>query len=417
MTITGSAVSDFSTDTDSPVVIIGAGHAGANLAALVRQEGFTGDVILLGDEVHDPYHRPPLSKKFMGDSLEQPLRGQGFYDEMKIDTRFGSRAARILPSERAVETADGSRIEYGTLVIATGSRPRRLNLPGADAEGVMTLRTLDDARTLRSAVQRGGRLVIIGGGYIGLEVAAEARVHDLAVSVLEREERVLARVASHEFSTLLTDHHRVRGTDILTGVDVVGLATDGGAVIGVELADGTSIPCDAVLVGVGAIPNDELAADCGINCADGIVVDENGRTSVPHVFAVGDATRRPVGGDTMRFESIPSAMEQAKRVAACIAGTPLPGAEVPWFWSDQFDLKLKIAGLVHHGVSVCRRGDAGAAKFGIFHLDDHNRLVAVETANAPSFFMAGKKFIASSAVLDPQRIADPDTDLRSCLAG
>ncbi|WLP89029.1 FAD-dependent oxidoreductase [Gordonia sp. NB41Y] len=410
--------------TDS-IVIIGGGHAGANLVALLRQEGFTGDVVLLGDESHQPYHRPPLSKKFMSSGVRQDLRPDDFYDEMKIDLRLDTVVTEIAPERREVITESGERIGYGSLVIATGSRPRALPLPGADADGALTLRTLDDARALQAAVERGGRLVIIGGGYIGLEVAAEMRKHGLPVTVLEREDRVLARVAGREFSEALTAHHRQLGTQILTGVDVtrilVGDDIGGGdhvgggdRVSGVELSDGQQIPCDAILIGIGAIPNDELAVACGIACDGGIIVDDDGRTSLPDVYAIGDVTRRPVGGDTMRFESIPSALEQAKHVAAQLCRSDKPGAEVPWFWSDQFDLKLKIAGLVHHGVTAVVRGDPGAGKFGIFHLDRANRVVAVETANAPALFMAGKRFIASGAEMDPARLGDADADIRSC---
>ncbi|MGW0035145.1 NAD(P)/FAD-dependent oxidoreductase [Gordonia sp. NPDC003376] len=402
--------------TDS-IVIIGAGHAGANLVALLRQEGFTGDVVLVGDESHQPYHRPPLSKKFMSSGVRQDLRADDFYDEMKIDLRLATVVTEIVPGRKEVITESGERIGYGSLVIATGSRPRALALPGADAHGVMTLRTLDDARALRAAVERGGRLVIIGGGYIGLEVAAEVGKHGLPVTILEREDRVLARVAGREFSEALTAHHRQLGTQVLTGVDVTRVVVDGETVTGVELADGQQISCDAVLIGVGAIPNDELAIACGIACDGGIIVDDDGRTGVPDIFAIGDVTRRPVGGETMRFESIPSALEQAKHVAAHLCLSDRPGAEVPWFWSDQFDLKLKIAGLVHHGVTTVVRGEPGAGKFGIFHLDRANRVVAVETANAPALFMAGKRFIASGVEIDAARLGDADTDIRSCVVG
>ncbi|PKZ63865.1 ferredoxin reductase [Gordonia terrae] len=402
--------------SERPLVVVGAGHGGANLVALLRQDGFAGEIVMFGDEEHTPYHRPPLSKKFMDDdSLQQHLRPPDFYRENAIALRLGSVVSSIDPAGRTVTTSAGERVAYEYLVLATGSRPRSLTIPGTDGSGVLSLRTLDDAGHLRRAIERGGRLVIVGGGYIGLEVAAHARTHGIEVTILEREARVLARVASPGFSDFLTGRHRAQGIDIRTAVDVVEFVEKSGSVVGVDLAGGERIECDSVLVGVGAVANDDIAREAGIACQGGILVDDRGRTNRPGIYAIGDVTCRPLGDGFFRFESIPSALEQAKNVAAHIVGSPAPRQEVPWFWSDQFDLKLKIAGHVHQGIHAVRRGDEADGKVGIFHLDAADRVVAAETANAPALFMAAKKFIANSAVLNPQRLADAGYDLRDCV--
>lgn len=402
--------------SERPLVVVGAGHGGANLVALLRQDGFAGNIVMIGDEEHAPYHRPPLSKKFMDDdSLQQHLRPLDFYRENAIDLRLGSVVSSIDPAGRTVTTSAGERLDYAYLVLATGSRPRSLTMPGADAAGVLTLRTLDDAGHLRRAIERGGRLVIVGGGYIGLEVAAHARTHGMEVTILEREARVLARVASPGFSEFLAGRHRAQGTDIRTAVDVVEFVEKSGSVVAVDLAGGERIECDSVLVGVGAVANDDLARQAGIACQGGILVDQLGRTNLSGIYAIGDVTCRPLGDGFLRFESIPSALEQAKNVAAHIVGSPAPCQEVPWFWSDQFDLRLKIAGHVHQGIRAVRRGNEADGKVGIYHLDAADRVVAAETANAPALFMAAKKFITSGAVLDPQRLANIECDLRDCV--
>ncbi|WP_329045055.1 FAD-dependent oxidoreductase [Amycolatopsis sp. NBC_01488] len=396
----------------SRVLIIGAGHAGATLAGLLRQAGHRGPVELFGDEVDLPYHRPPLSKKFAVGELEQWLRPAEFYREQDITLRLGEHVVELDTASREVRTASGDAYDYDHLVLATGAAPRRLALSGVDLAGVVTLRTLADARILRKCVDERRALVIVGGGYIGLEVAAVARANGVDVTVLEREERVLARVASPRLSEILADHHRARGSRIVTGARLARIAGHDGRVTAVVLEDGTEIPCEAVLIGVGAEPRDELAAAAGLRCDHGVVVDGHARTSDPHVLAIGDVTRRP---GFVRLESIPSATEQARQAAATITGrAPVP-PEVPWFWSDQFDLKLKIAGLVPAEPSTVLRGDPATGRFALFHLDG-GALTAVESANSPAEFMAGKKFLASGARLDPARLADSSTPLRDAVA-
>ncbi|PND49221.1 NAD(P)/FAD-dependent oxidoreductase [Rhodococcus sp. ENV425] len=406
------------TSPPSPtVVIVGAGHAGGTLAGMLRQQKFDGRIVLCGEETHPPYHRPPLSKKYTDDEFVQWLKPESFYADNAIETRLGDPVVHIDRDARTATTASGATLEYTTLVLATGAAPRTLTLPGSDLDGVLSLRTLGDATQLREAVHTGSSLAIVGGGYVGLEVAASARARGCEVTVIEREDRVLARVASPELSAALTEFHRDRGTHILTGAEVREITGTAGRVGGVTLADGTDIACDLVLVGVGAIPNDALAREAGIDCLTGIVVDGSARTSDPHVLAIGDVTYRlhDTLGKMVRLESIPSAVEQAKQAAAVITGAPLPPHEVPWFWSDQFDLKMKMAGMVDSATRAVLRGDPSESSFALFHLDSDGVPVAVETVNAAADFMAGKRFIGNRTKLDPTALADPATSLREAV--
>jgi 3-phenylpropionate/trans-cinnamate dioxygenase ferredoxin reductase subunit len=375
------------------VVVVGGGHAGTMLAALLRQGGHRGEIIMFGDEVDFPYHRPPLSKKFVNGDLEQWLRPAPFYTEQSIELRLGEPVSSIDRDARRVQAS--APCAYDVLVLATGARPRGLSVPGADIGGVVRLRTLEDARALRKHLVAERRVVIIGGGYIGLEVAAAARVNGVEVTIVEREQRVLARVASHDLSAALTSYHRERGITVITNAVVRRFTGRDRQVQAVVLDDGTVLPCDVVVVGVGAAPRDELGADAGLHCDQGIVVDGSARTSDPSVYAIGDVTRRPVPGvdGPMRLESIPSATEQARQACASILGAKVPDPEVPWFWSDQFDLKLKIAGVVVPGHHVVRRGDPKSGKFALYHHDNAGDVIAVETANAPAEFMAAKRLL------------------------
>ncbi|MFF3572718.1 NAD(P)/FAD-dependent oxidoreductase [Nocardia jiangxiensis] len=400
------------------VVIVGAGHAGGTLAALLRQQQFDGAITVVGEEPDPPYHRPPLSKKFTDDSMIQWLKPPDFYAANDIELLLGVRAIRIDPDGRRVHLDNGEYRRYGTVVIATGATPRKLMVPGGDAAGVMSLRTIADAQALGNAFERAHSLAVIGGGYVGMEVAAVARSTGIAVVVIEREGRILSRVASAQLSEWLTEYHRSKGTHVITDFGVAGFRTAEGDVTAVEATDGTVVPCDFALVGVGAVPNVELAQQCGVACDGGILVDRVGRTNVPGVLAIGDVTRRQHDAldGRYRLESIPSAVEQAKHAAAVI-GRGDPGShETPWFWSDQFDLKLKIAGLLEEGsTTVARLGDSSAA-FALFHLRTDGTVCAVETANSPKDFMGGKKLIASRVPVDPVALADPRVSLRDVLA-
>ncbi|GLL09471.1 ferredoxin reductase [Pseudonocardia halophobica] len=397
---------------DARVVVVGGGHAGAALVGLLRQGGHRGEIVLVGEEHDHPYHRPPLSKKFACAELEQVIRPREFYAEQGVTLRLGSPIVGLDPAARTVTSAGGDSLEYDVAVLATGARPRPLAVPGAGLAGVVGLRNLADARVLRSWVTEGRRLVIIGAGYVGLEVAAVAAAAGVPVTVLEREERVLNRVASAELSAIMAEAHGAHGVDIRVGALVAELVGSGGAVRGVRLESGETLSAEGVLVGIGAVPRTELAEAAGLECAGGVVVDEGARTSDPAVLAIGDVTVRPVDGvGRMRLESIPSATEQAKQAAAAILGTAPPEAEIPWFWSDQLDRKLKIVGVVRSGRAVVLRGDPTSGRFALFH-HEHGLVRAVETSNSPADFMAGKKLITSGAVVEPRRLADPDVPLR-----
>ncbi|MFA4949992.1 NAD(P)/FAD-dependent oxidoreductase [Brevundimonas sp.] len=402
------------------VVIIGAGHAGGTAAALLRQYGFEGQIVLAGSETVPPYQRPPLSKAWLKGHAERDdllLRPDSFYVEQNIDLRLGVTATAIDRAGRSVAFSDGMTETYDALILATGSVARKLAIPGADWPELIELRTLEDAERLKAVLGPGKRLAVVGGGYVGLEAAASARALGAEVVVIERMERVLARVASETLSTFFTAWHRAQGVDILTGAEVTAFEEDG-----VRLADGRLIEADAILVGVGALANEALAHQAGLECLNGIVVDEAARTSDRAIWAIGDATHRPIpvhGALRHRLESVPNALEQAKQAAAAITGRPAPTPEVPWFWSDQYELKLQIAGLPDGADRQIVRGvadvDADPVGFAVFHLAG-DRIVSVEAVNAPAEFMAGRQLIARGTVVDADKLADMSVSMKAVAA-
>nr|WP_314525051.1 FAD-dependent oxidoreductase [uncultured Brevundimonas sp.] len=398
------------------VLIIGAGHAGGSVAAFLRQYGHEGPIVLAGQEDAPPYQRPPLSKAWLKGEADLDgllLRPLSFYAEQNIDFRPSTVAVSIDPEAKTVAFHDGSSETYDVLVLATGSTARKLPVPGGDHPDLLELRTLKDAERLKAVLGTGRRLAVVGGGYVGLEAAASARALGADAIVIERAPRVLARVASETLSTFYTAQHRARGVEILTAAEVVAVARDG-----VTLADGTVVQADAVLVGVGALACDGLPRSAGLRCDDGVVVDDQARTSDPAIFAVGDMTRRPIpvhGGVHHRLESVPNALEQAKQAAAAIVGRPGPSPEVPWFWSDQYDYKLQIAGLPFEADGQVVRGDPAAGSFAVFHLAG-NRIVCVEAVNAPPEFMAGKQLIAKATPVDADRLADMAVSMKAVAA-
>ncbi|UIJ57681.1 FAD-dependent oxidoreductase [Amycolatopsis acidiphila] len=399
------------------MVVVGAGHGGANAAAFLRQQGFAGEVILLGEEPVVPYHRPPLSKKYVtGDVSAEDihLKPARFYGDQEIELRLGCRVVGVAAGDKVISFDDGSTLGYDSLILATGAAPRVLDVPGSELEGVERLRTVADAGRLKELVKPGQKLAIVGGGYIGLEVAAACRTKGISVVIVERESRLLPRVAGTGLSEFLTRYHQEHGTEILVSGRVKGFGPNRRGSVGtVLLDDGTELPCDAALVGVGAIPRDELARAAGLSCDGGVVVDERSRTSDRSIYAVGDMTRRPLPGrpGLYRMESIPSAVEQAGQAVAAILARPGPKSEVPWFWSDQFDLKLKTAGLVGEGERVVCRSSADGNRAAFFHLRDE-AVVAVEAINASTEFMAGRRFIENGTRVDPGKLADHSIPLR-----
>ena len=393
------------------VVIVGAGHAAGTLAAGLRQGGYTAPVCLIGAEPLPPYQRPPLSKAWLkgeADPAGLLLRPASFYAEHHIDLRLSTRVAGIDRAAARVRLENGETIPYEHLVLATGSTLRRLAVPGIDSDGIFELRTEADAQALRARLGPGVRLAVVGGGYIGLEVAATARGLGAEVVIIEREQRLLARVASQTLSAFFADFHRTKGVTLMLAASVTGFSTTAGKVSGVILASDETVACDLALVGIGALANDALALDAGLVCRDGIVVDEHAVTSDPAIFAIGDCTQRPMAryGRSVRLESVPNALEQARQVVARLCGKPTPAAEAPWFWSEQYDLRLQIAGLSLDVAKTVVRGDPASARFAVFHLDADNRLQALEAVNSPAEFAAARQWVSARQVIDPARAAD-----------
>ena len=403
-----------------PLVIVGASYAGTRLAATARDLGYDAPIILLGEESHRPYQRPPLSKGLLAGSVapdELALWGEGFYANHAIDLRSGVRATGIDPRAREVRLDDGSSLRYATLALTTGARCRTLAIPGAGLDGVFALRSLDDALRLHAALADATRVCVIGGGFIGLEVAASARRRGLAVEVVESAPRLLARAVSPRLSSYLERAHRLRGVEVRLGRQVRALRADAGRVVAAELDDGGSIACDVVVVGVGALPNVELAEQAGIATRNGIVVDGFGRTSAPGVLAAGDvASLAHVDGagdasPPLRLESIHAANEGARAAASGLCGQMRAFGGVPWFWSDQYELKLQMAGLTRAGDTAVLRGDPEADRFSEFHLRD-GRVVAAHSVNRPGEHMLARRWIEAGARIDARMLADTSVDLK-----
>ena len=398
------------------VVIVGAGHAGGSAAALLRQYGWKGPITLIGAEPVAPYQRPPLSKAWLQGESDLPnllLRSADFYQSQDVALLLSTDVTGIDRPAAAVTLASAEAMAYDHLVLALGAYARSLPVPGHDLAGVFRLRSVGDANALKPALHQGARVVIIGAGYIGLEVAASARLLGADVVVIEREARVLARVASTALSEYFHRRHASAGVRIVLNAAVEAFDGDAGHVSAVRLTDGSAVPCDTVLVGVGAAPNDALAREAGLDCNDGIVVDALTRTSDPSIHAIGDCTRRPLPlyRRTSRLESVPNALEQAKQAAADLCGrAPLP-PEVPWFWSDQYDTRLQIAGLPFDVEEIALRGDPTTGSFAIFHLTRDGTVQAVEAVNAPTDFMAGRLMIARRKPVSAASLSDVSCSL------
>ena len=378
------------------IVIVGAGQAAAQLVLSLRQGGYKEPIRMISDEAYAPYQRPPLSKKFL---TERPpadtlyFRPEKFWSEQGVTADYGVPATLVDRASKRV-TFKGGQAEYGTLFLSTGTRARPLPIRGVDLLGVFSLRKIDDVRTLRGPLDAAKRIVIVGGGYIGLEVAAVARGEGREVTVLEAEERVMKRVTSPVISEFMQDFHRNRGVDIRLGARLAAIEGDG-HVAQVRLADGAALAADVVLLAVGAKPNDDLAAAAGLACEDGIVVDEYGRTADPAVHAAGDCTRFSSRryGRKLRLECVQNAIDQAKAVAAAILGKPQPYDPVPWFWSDQYELKLQMAGLSEGYDDAKTVGDVSVARFSVEYRKG-GKLIAVDAVNDGRAYMSGRKRIA-----------------------
>ena len=407
----------------STAIIIGAGHAGGELAIALRNEGWEGRILLLGEEAHLPYHRPPLSKAYLAGSVEKSslsIRPQMAYDKANVEFIGGVRVSRIDRANQRLELADGSQLAYDKLAIATGGRPRPLSVPNAAvAERCANfhyLRTLDDVEQIRAQLAPGKRLAIVGGGYIGLEVAASAIAQGLQVTVLEALPRVLQRVTAAELSAYYERKHREAGVDIRTGVQVADLEVTGDAVTAVLCADGSRLAADLVVVGIGLLANTELAAEAGLQVDNGILVDEHAQTSDPHIYAAGDCTNHPNAllGRRLRLESVPNALEQSRVAAANMAGKTKTYASVPWFWSDQYELKLKMVGLAEGFERLVLRGDPATDSFSAFYLKG-DKVLAADTVNRPQDFIAAKRLVAEGIAVTDAQLADDGRPLKELL--
>lgn len=399
----------------STVVIVGAGHAGGNAAALLRQYGFEGRIVLVGEEPVPPYHRPPLSKAYLKGEADVErlwLKPRAFYDEQRIELKLGTAVQSLDHAAHQLKLADGSELHYDKLILATGSMPRALTVPGHDLHGVVALRSLADADVLRERVKPGEKLVVIGAGYIGLEAAAAARQLGHDVTVLEAAPRVLGRVTGETVSTFYANEHRAQGVDLRLNAKIEALVGEDGKLTGVRLAGGEIVPATLALIGIGILPNEALARDAGIVCNNGIQVDEDARTSDQDVFAIGDCAHRPLThyGRAGRLESVHNAVEQAKLAASAIVGKPRPASDAPWFWSDQFDLKLQTVGLCEGYDETVVRGDPAARRFAVYYLKDRE-LLAVDAVSSMPDFLCGKKLVGTGRELDLDALRDPATEI------
>ena len=399
------------------VAIIGAGQAAAQLIDSLRRRGHAGAITLVGDEGF-PYQRPPLSKKYLAGELgldRLQLRQPSYFDEQRVELRLGRRATAIDRHAKQVQLVGGATLDYEHLIIATGSHPRRLKMPGADLAGVHYLRSLSDADHLRTEVHVGQRAVIIGGGYIGLEVAATLRQLGMEVTVLEMADRVMNRVVAEPVSRYYEREHASHGVKIELDVGVLALQGDtNGRVCAVETNRG-AIAANLVVVGIGVLPTDALAQNAGLACDNGIVVDEYCRTSDPAIFAIGDCSNHPSAhyGRRVRLESVDNAFEQANTVATNITGTPTKHDRVPWFWSDQYHHKLLIVGLADGHDQAILRGDPANHSFSVCYLSD-GEFIAIDTVNMAKDQMAARKLIASRMRPDPNKLADISIALKDC---
>ena len=399
----------------STILIAGAGHGAGQVVASLKQQKFDGRILLVGDEPYLPYQRPPLSKKFLAGELPPErlyFKPESFYDSPDIELHLDTRIESIDRAGHTVTTSDGAILSYDKLVLATGSRVRRIDVPGASLGGIHYLRSIADVDAIRGDMQSGRKAVIIGAGYIGLEVAAVCRLHGLDVTVVEMADRVMSRVVSPHVSDYYQLEHTSHGVKLLLSTALAGF---GGKqrVRRVLTSDDQELAADFVVVGVGIEPNTELAEAAGLQVDNGIVVDDQCQTADPDVYAIGDCTSHPnsIYGCQLRLESVHNALEQAKTAASNICGKESHYSQVPWFWSDQYDLKLQIAGLSQGYDDVVVRGDPASRSFACLYLRD-GMLIAVDAINSPREFMQSKALIASHARVDTAKLADTEVMLK-----
>lgn len=400
-------------------IIIGASHAGSELAIALRKEGWEGKILVISDDTHLPYHRPPLSKDFLSGEREKDsllIRAAGIYEKQEIEFLLGVRVEKIDRAQKTVQLKNGEAMAYDKLAFCTGARVLPLRIPGAELDGVCYLRDMKDAEAIRAHIVPGGNAVIIGAGYIGLEAAASLTKLGMKVTVLEREDRVLKRVTDKVVADFFTKLHTEAGVTIHTSSSAHSFVGQDRVEM-VELKNGQHLPADLVLVGIGVRPNSELAEAIGLEVNDGIVVDKYARTADPDIVAAGDCTSHPnaLYGWRLRLESVPNAMDQAKSAAASICGIDKEYNSLPWFWSDQYDVTLQIAGLnLDYDQVVVRHNSQKEHSMVAWYLRE-GIVIAADCINYPKAFMAAKRFIPKQPRVDPAALSDETVDLKTLL--
>lgn len=401
-----------------PIVIVGAGQAGAALAAKLRALGHTAALVMIGDEAVPPYQRPPLSKKYVSGELEFDrllIRPPSWYAEQSVDLRLGASVGAISPRDRTVTLGDGSVLRYGKLALTTGSRPRRLAPEiGGDLAGVFTIRNVADADAIAPMLAAGKRMLVVGGGYIGLEAASVAAAKGLAVTIIEMADRILQRVASPPTSDYFRALHARHGVTIRESTGLEQLVGRDGRLVGARLKDGALLDADLAIVGIGIVPNDDLARAAGLRVDSGIAVDGRCRTSAPEIFAAGDCANFPWRGVRTRLESVQNAIDHAEHAAAAMLGAAGEYDPVPWFWSDQYDVKLQIAGLNRGYTAVVPRPGKRERSASVWYYRG-DVLIAVDAMNDALSYGIGKKLLEAGGTIPRTAVADPSRDLKGWL--
>jgi len=401
------------------IVVIGAGHAAGQLVDALRTGGSRASIVLVGEEPFPPYHRPPLSKKYLAGEMARErllFRPESFYTRHGVEREQGRRVLGLDRDGATVTLDDGRSLPFDRLALCTGARVRRLTAPGAELEGVHYLRGIADADRLREDWRHRQRVCIVGGGFIGLEVAAVARAQGKQVTVLEQQDRLMPRAVPRQVSDFFLALHRARGVEVRLGTTVSELLGKDGRVSTVACEDGSAIPAELVVVGIGVLPNCELARQAGLACDNGIVVDEFACTADPRIVAAGDCTNHPNAllGRRLRLESVHNAVEQARTAAASLLGSPRAYRQHPWFWSDQFEFKLQMVGLSEGHDLAVSRGNAQAGKFAVYYFREQ-QLAAVDAVNSPADHMLARRLLAAGISPSADQVSDPDFDLRSLL--
>lgn len=400
------------------IIVIGAGHAAGAFADVVRKQGYEGELLLIGEEAHSPYQRPPLSKAYLAGDMEAQrlsLRPDSFYEKKNIGLKLSTKVSSIDVTAKSISTSDGETLPYNKLVIATGTRVRKLPVPGADLEGVHYIRTIDDVAAVHAKWQQAKDIVIVGAGFIGLEVAAVAAKAGKKVTVLEGQDRVMPRVVAPVLSEFYEAYHHQNGVSIITGAGVVEISgTDRAEAV--VCADGSRYQADIVIVGIGVVANVELGEAAGLKVDNGIVVDNTCRTSNEDIYAIGECANHPdMRYGRLRLESVQNAQDQAKVAAAALCGDPIAYDVVPWFWSEQFDLKLQMVGMSGGYDDIVMRGDMEAGKFSLLYYK-REHLIAIDSINNAADHMAGRRLLAEGVSPNKTAVADASVKLKEFLA-